>query len=133
MNLEHPSQLNHVQKDTELDYWLNQSLKMCQSNHKFIFIIHNPKECLETLLKNMARRFYYDKDVTTIEVKRPLEPRGEAILKWRLIEASHDCRMIILVHNNAFVQLDSEITPAQVIIDLFLKHVLALQLHQNLA
>lgn len=116
MDLENPSQPNHVQNYTQLDYWLNQSLKMCQSSHKFIFIIHNPKECLETLVKNMARRFYYDKDVTTIEVKRPLEPRAEAILKWRLTEATQNCRMIILVHDNAFVQVDSEITSAEVMI-----------------
>lgn len=70
----------------------------------------------------MARQFYYDKDVSIIEVKRPLEPKAEAILKWRLSPAIQNCRMIILVHDNAFIQLDSEVSLVEVFVYFFFKN-----------
>ncbi|KAI1724645.1 putative potassium channel regulatory protein sup-10 [Ditylenchus destructor] len=100
----------------ELDSWLGKSREYCDSllqEQKFVVLVHHLSQCRDYLLENIARSFHNDSNVTVIEVARPLTTEAEVVLSWRLGGLSQQCRMIIVVHNNAFIEVNNDITPAQ--------------------
>uniref|UniRef100_A0A915DTX2 Uncharacterized protein n=1 Tax=Ditylenchus dipsaci TaxID=166011 RepID=A0A915DTX2_9BILA len=115
LELEKPS-LAQVKDYLELDNYLGIEGHNCSEDkewHKYVILVHHLTQCRDFLINNIARSFHGDPNVTTIELVRPLTPETEAVLNWRLVGLSKKCRMIVVIHNSAFLEVDNDISPAQ--------------------
>uniref|UniRef100_A0A7E4W4K3 Thioredoxin domain-containing protein n=1 Tax=Panagrellus redivivus TaxID=6233 RepID=A0A7E4W4K3_PANRE len=97
----------------EINHFIS-SASACNLSHKYILRIHHPEECHDELWENLVRTFYPSKNVTFIELKRPLTPESTVIVRERLPKLLRKCQTLVVMHNGAY----EEITEPMILKDL---------------
>lgn len=78
---------------------------ICDTDKKYLLLVHDPSKCYEENWENVVRSFFGDDRMIFIEVQRPLSVELEVVLLARLPKITQKCSMMILMQNGAYVEL----------------------------
>lgn len=81
---------------------------------KYLLLIHHLNQCRNFQKKNIIQMFSSVKEVTVLEMQRPLSPETDVVLRQRIQNLQHMCQLMVLMNNNAFIQIPNDFTLIQV-------------------
>lgn len=87
----------------------------CSSQQRHLILVHDLELCRDYLLDNIGRSFHDLRNLTVVELRRPLASHEEVLLQFRLPGTSGQCRMVIILGGMGFEELDRDMTPAEVL------------------
>ncbi|KAH7731237.1 SUP-10 protein [Aphelenchoides avenae] len=85
----------------------------CDTQQRYLLLVHDLELCRDYLLYNIGRSFHDLRNLTVVELRRPLSSQEEVLIQFRLPGTSGQCRMIIVLGNRGFEELDRDLTPAE--------------------